>query len=91
MYKVINGKGTGKTKALLTRAYDEEAIVLCKDVQKMQDKAIRYHLFDMDIRGYHDLTAADADKKIYVHDLEAFAKSFFGETLQGYSFTLEAE
>ena len=88
MFKIIGGKGTGKTRELLTKAHDEGAVVLCMDTEKMQERARGYGFYNMDIRGYPDIFKTSVeDKDVYIHDVDAFLHIHFGLNVKGYSAT----
>ena len=92
MYKVINGRGTGKTKAILERVMDEgadKAVLLCKDPEKVHYKALNYGFYNLDIRGYDELENIPEDKAIYIHNVDEFLSSRIGSNMKGYSMTYE--
>lgn len=90
MYKIVNGKGTGKTKALLVKAADEGAIVICADPDKMRERALRYHLLDIDIRSYDEFSLELGTKEdVYIHDIDYFLRVWFGNQVKGYTMTYE--
>ena len=93
MYKIVNGKGTGKTKALLVKAHDDGAIVFCKDAESMIERARGYGLLNMDIRNYPTLLELNelwnSDSKVYIHNIDDFLKFYFGNLVKGYTMTYE--
>ena len=75
MFIISGGRGTGKTKALLERAKAEGGIVVCRDPEKMRDRAHRYGIVGLDIVGYNDIYTVDSyttSKPVYIHDINKF-------------------
>lgn len=54
MYRIIDGRGTGKTSRLLLLAKEHNGIVVCALPELMRKKAYGYGLTNIDIMSYHD-------------------------------------
>ncbi len=86
MFIISGGRGTGKTKALLERAKAEGGIVVCRDPDKMRERAHRYGIVGLDIVGYNDLYADD--KPVYIHDINKFIEHNMPEA-KGYTLCMD--
>ena len=86
MFIISGGRGTGKTKALLERAATEGGIVVCRDPEKLRERAYRYGIVGLDIVGYGDLYVAG--KPVYIHDINKYLK-YLDSKVQGYSLSLD--
>ena len=89
MYKIVNGRGTGKTKALLVKAADEGAIVICRDPDAMKTRALMYGLYDLRIMGYDGFEEARALSEVYIHDVDDFLDWYYAGAVKGYTMTYE--
>ena len=70
MFIISGGKGTGKTRALLERAKDNNGVVVCADPEAMRARAHKYGIVGLDIVAYEDLYLAG--KPVYIHDINKF-------------------
>lgn len=86
MFIISGGRGTGKTKALLERAAAEGGIVVCRDPEKMRERAYRYGIVGLDIVGYGDLYVAG--KPVYIHDINKFIEHNMPEA-KGYTLSID--
>lgn len=86
MFIISGGRGTGKTKALLERAKAEGGIVVCRDPEKMRERAYRYGITGLDIIGYDDLYLAG--KPVYIHDINKFIEHNMPEA-KGYTLSID--
>ena len=86
MFIISGGRGTGKTKALLERAATEGGIVVCRDPEKLRERAYRYGIVGLDIVGYGDLYVAG--KPVYIHDINKFIEHNMPEA-KGYTLCID--
>lgn len=86
MFIISGRRGTGKTKALLERAKAEGGIVVCRDPDKMRERAHRYGIVGLDIVGYNDLYVDG--KPVYIHDINNFIEHTMPEA-KGYTLCMD--
>ena len=54
MYRIIDGRGTGKTSRLLLLAKENNGIVVCAYPEWMREKAYKYGITGIDFVSYTD-------------------------------------
>lgn len=86
MFIISGGRGTGKTKALLEKAQSEGGIVVCRDPEKMRERAHRYGIVGLDIVGYDDIYIEG--KPVYIHDINKFIEHNMPEA-KGYTLCID--
>ena len=75
MYRIIEGRGTGKTSRLMQLAKESGAAFVCSNPHAMEQKARAYGIVGIDFVDYHTyLTKGNKYKKIVIDELEAFLK-----------------
>ncbi len=82
MFIISGGRGCGKTKALLEKAYDEGGIIVCRDPDALRVRAHRCGITGLDIISYEDLITSE--KPVYIHDVNKFLTDRFGN-VKGYT------
>lgn len=90
MYRIIEGRGTGKTSRLMLLAKENDGIIVCSNPYAMQSKANDYGLTGFDIISYEDYFQHNYDyaKKCFIDELEGYVK-FLGNNLSGYTLSTE--
>jgi hypothetical protein len=91
MIKIIDERGTGKTRKLMLAAKENDGILVCMHPERMREKAFAYGITGLNIISYHDFDISDydTDKKCYIDELEMFIKwKFITHNIDGYSFTI---
>ena len=90
MYRIIDGRGTGKTSRLMLLAKENNAIIACSNPKAMQEKAHAYGIIGIDFVGYNDILNHRIETKqpIYIDELEKFIK-YINYNVNGYSLTNE--
>lgn len=91
MYRIIEGRGTGKTLRLMLLAKENNGILVCSNPYAMKQKAQAYGLTGFEIVGYHDYINDIYDyktQKCFVDELEELVK-YLGNDLSGYTLSLE--
>jgi hypothetical protein len=91
MYRVIGGRGTGKTYRLLEKASEVGGIVVCSNPAAMRENAYVWGFTGIEFMQYHDYIAYHCEKPVFIDELELYVKSISGRTLQGYTYSLEDE
>ena len=92
MYRIIDGRSSGKTGRLMLLAKENNGILVCSNPDAMRYKSYSYGLVGFDIISYHDYIVHDYEdgKPIFIDELEKFAQSISGlNKLEGYSLTNE--
>lgn len=76
MKKIIDNRDTGKTRKLLEYAKENNAVVICEDVERMRNKSIDYGILGIDFLQYQDY--ADFHKgmkeKVVIDDVDKFLR-----------------
>lgn len=91
MYRIIEGRSTGKTLRLMLLAKENNGILVCANPYAMREKAHAYGLTGFDIVSYHDYFNDIYDfktKKCFVDELESLVK-YMGNNLSGYTISVE--
>lgn len=52
--RIIDNRGTGKTKELIWKAYTNNGILVCQNERHMKEKAASYGIHNLDIISYRD-------------------------------------
>ena len=86
MIKIIGTTSTGKTGRLLLLAKENNGIIVCKNPDKMREKAHAYGLTGIEFIGYGDyiFIPKDNDKPVYIDDLSEFLK-VYDKNITGYT------
>lgn len=91
MYRIIDGRGSGKTSRLMLLAKENNGILVCSNPGAMRSKSHAYGLVGFDIASYYDLWNGELkgkNKPIYIDELEKFVK-WLDNNIDGYSLTNE--
>ena len=74
MYRIIDGRGTGKTSRLMLLAKETNGTIICSNPRAMREKARGYGIIGIDFISYNDfLFGAGADiGNYYIDELESF-------------------
>ena len=81
MYRIISGRGTGKTNQLMLLAKESGATIVCSNPRAMQQKAHAYGITGIDFISYGEFTpdAVRGDDKTYlVDELEEYLGFLLG-------------
>ena len=81
MYRIIDGRGTGKTSRLLLLAKENNGIVVCKNPDHMREKAYAYGLTGIDFISYQDF---DRDVSESYESGNTYSKPVFIDELDNY-------
>lgn len=95
MYRVMGGRGTGKTRKLMEIAKKEGAIFVCSNPYSMEQKAKNYGIIGLTFMGYSEFLkrtlGVKEQVKYVVDELEIFIPHTMNtyNTLVGYSLSEE--
>lgn len=90
MYRIIEGRNTGKTSRLMLLAKENNAIFVCANPPAMRYKAEQYGLSGIEFVSYHDFVTNMYEGNYVVDELEGFLRAIMGENnLVGYTLSLE--
>lgn len=90
MYRIIEGRGTGKTSRLMLLAKENNAIFVCANPPAMEYKAKAYGLEGIHFVSYHDFVTNVYDGNYVIDEMENFLQSIMGDNkLIGYTLSLE--
>ena len=90
MYRVIDGRGSGKTGRLMLLAKETGAKIACSNPIAMQQKAYAYGIVGVDFIPYSDLFTNKYDSdKILIDEIEVFLQHYTDGKLIGYTLTNE--
>lgn len=77
MYRIIDGRGTGKTSRLFLLAKEASIPIICQCPQDMREKAYSYGITGIDFISYQEALAAgdisDTTKEVFVDNIEQFS------------------
>lgn len=93
MYRVIKGRGTGKTKELMLFAQKNDAIFCCSNPYGMSIKAEAYGIYGLRFEAYDYIlnSDADSDKFIVIDEIESYIKYTIQSTAKFIGYTLSLE
>lgn len=89
MFRIIEERGTGKTRRLIEEAYKNNGVVLCSNPERMREKALAYGIPFADFARYDNLVyySTVTDKRpIYIDELEMFLSRY---GVAGYNMSIE--
>lgn len=73
MTKIIDKRSSGKTSRLMLLAKENDGIIVCKNVDKMKEKAYAYGLVGIEFISYEDFRFDFYyDLPVYIDNLEDF-------------------
>ena len=90
MFRIIDGKSSGKTSRLMILVKEHDGILVCANTYAMREKAHAYGLTGFDIISYSDYLNHNYEfgKECFIDEVEVFLKSL-GNNISGYSLSLE--
>ena len=54
MYRIIDGRGTGKTSRLMLLAKENNGVIVCANPQKIREKAEVYGIIGLEFISYKE-------------------------------------
>ena len=90
MYRIIEGRGTGKTSRLMLLAKENNAIFVCANPPAMRYKAEQYGLSGIEFVSYHEFVTSYYDGNYVIDELEGFLAATMGKNnLVGYTLSID--
>jgi len=79
MFRVIDSRGSGKTKKLMLKAKETNGAIICANPIALSEKAKAYGIIGIEFVSYSDfiedhLDEWEEDKIFYIDELEMFMK-----------------
>ena len=84
MYRIIDGRATGKTSRLMLLAKENDGIIVCKDPGIMRDKAYRYGITGIEFMSYREFIHSHPTKPVYIDEVDLFLQSL-NSYIDGYT------
>ena len=88
MYRIIDGRATGKTSRLLLLAKENDGVVVCKDPLIMRDKAYRYGITGIEFMSYRDFIHKHPTQPVYIDEIDLFLQAL-NINVDGYTISEE--
>lgn len=89
MIRIIDERGSGKTKKLMQTAYDNHATFVCANPVAMEVKAKAYGFDGIDFISYHDFVTTYNENNYVIDEVEGLLKTVMGHNqLIGYTLTV---
>jgi len=94
MTRIIEGRGTGKTKRLMEFAKENNAVFVCGNPTAMEVKAHGYGIIGLNFMSYgqylSNFLRGQGEKKIVIDELETFLALYSGSSpIIGYTISEE--
>ena len=96
MIKVIDSRGTGKTSRLFLLAKENDGVIICRNPQKMREKAYAYGITGIDFFSYNDyiwdteIEDIIKNRPVYIDEISSFIKEW-DDRVAGFSESKEDE
>lgn len=94
MYRIVDGRGTGKTGRLMLLAKDIGATIVCSNPLAMEQKARAYGIIGLDFISYGEFTpekVKGGSGKYLIDEMEAYLENSFGISNQIVGYTISEE
>ena len=96
MYRIIEGRGTGKTSRLMLLAKETNGTIICSNPKAMEAKAQGYGIVGINFMSYSDFlnTADEFIGNYYIDEAESFIQYYIWYNnihgnFNGYTLSLE--
>ena len=90
MFRIIDGRSSGKTSRLMLLAKETNSAIACSNPSAMRQKAYSYGITGIDFISYSDLfTGGWTEENVLIDELEEFVKQYIDANITGYSLTNE--
>ncbi len=80
MKRILDVRGSGKTRRLMKIAKEHNYIFVCASPQRMAEKAYTYGIIGINFVSYSDFLKNHSDEKYVVDELELFIKVLLATT-----------
>lgn len=85
MFIISGGRGIGKTKTLLEKVKNEDAILVCENTMQMRERAYQYGLTGLNLMSYEDFdNLENVAEPVYIHDINKYI-TYRNRNVKGYS------
>lgn len=88
MYRIIDGRGTGKTSRLMLLAKENNGIIVCKNPLVMREKAYQYGITGIDFISYRDFIHKHPTQPVYIDEIDLFLQTL-NINIDGYTISEE--
>ena len=89
MYRIIDGRGSGKTSRLMLLAKETNSAIACMNPNAMRQKAYAYGITGIDFISYSELFNGEYEGDVMIDEIEEFVKHYIDCKLTGYTLTNE--
>ena len=90
MFRIIDGRSSGKTGRLMLLAKEKIAAIACSNPSAMRQKAYSYGITGIDFISYSELFNGEwSEEDVLIDELEEFVKQYIDASIVGYSLTNE--
>ena len=87
---IIGENSSGKTRKMLEKAKESNAVVVCKHPLHMQSKANSYGIYGLRFVGYEEMNADIlSGEKVAIDELSEFFKYCHGVELNSFTMTVD--
>ena len=90
MFRIIDGRSSGKTGRLMLLAKEKNAAIACSNPSAMRQKAYAYGITGIDFISYSELFNGEwTEEDVLIDELEVFAANYIDGKLTGYTLSNE--
>ena len=89
MFRIIDGRSSGKTSRLMLLAKEKGYAIACSNPSAMHQKAYSYGITGIDFISYSELFNGEYEGDVMIDELESFVQNYIDCPLKGYSLTNE--
>ena len=91
MYRIIDGRSSGKTSRLMLLAKENNTTIACSNPNAMRRKAYSYGITGIDFISYNELfnTEPNSNDGVFIDEIEQFLSYALNSKILGYSLTNE--
>ena len=89
MYRIIDGRGSGKTSRLMLLAKETNSAIACMNPHAMRTKAYAYGITGIEFISYSDLFNGKYEGDVMIDEMETFVQQYIDCKLTGYSLSNE--
>ena len=89
MFRIIDGRSSGKTGRLMLLAKEKNAAIACSNPSAMRQKAYSYGITGIDFISYSELFNGEYEGDVMIDEMEVFVQNYIDCKLTGYSLSNE--
>lgn len=92
MYRIVDKKNSGKTSNLLLLAKEYNGVIVCRNPDRIREKALSYGICGLTYYSYEDymLNKDKIYKPVFIDEIEFFISYVTANNLVGYTYSLES-